>query len=61
VKEGDTVVVLLGCKVPVMLRKRVDREGWINIGDAYMDGFTDGKAVKKFEEGTKAAEIFEIH
>jgi hypothetical protein len=61
VKEGDAVVVLLGCKVLVMLRKRVDGEGWINIGDAYMDGFTDGEAVKEFEEGTKAAEIFEIH
>jgi hypothetical protein len=52
---------LFGCKVPVVLRKMVDGEGWINVGDAYVDGFADGEAIKELEESTRVAEVFEIH
>jgi hypothetical protein len=40
--EGDKVVVLWGCKVPVVLRGGVD--GWRFVGDAYVDGYMYGKA-----------------
>ena len=61
VTKGDEVVVLFGCRIPVVLRKVVGGEGWVNVGDAYVDGYADGEGVKEFEQGNMAAEVFEIH
>jgi hypothetical protein len=61
--EGDLVVVLLGCRQPIVLREH-DRH-YIMIGEAYVDGFMDGKAIKvasekKFQK-KKKKKTFEIH
>jgi hypothetical protein len=59
---GDLVVVMLGCKVPLVLRKRTeDGGGYFNLGDAYIDGFINGEAVKDFEDGGRRSEIFELY
>ncbi|CAG8956330.1 hypothetical protein HYFRA_00003710 [Hymenoscyphus fraxineus] len=56
--EGDVLVVLLGCKFPVVLRN-VERH-WVLVGEAYVDGYMDGEAMYGSREGTFSEEAFEI-
>lgn len=59
---GDLVVVMLGCKVPLVIRKRTkDGGGYFNLGDAYVDGFINGEAAKDFEVGERRSKVFELH
>jgi hypothetical protein len=46
-QEGDQVWIIFGCSTPMLLRPSQD--GFLVVGDVYLDGFMDGKAV----EGTK--------
>ncbi|KAL5320087.1 hypothetical protein ACEPPN_013149 [Leptodophora sp. 'Broadleaf-Isolate-01'] len=46
-ETGDLVCVLLGCSVPVLLRKRKDEGTFEFIGECYLDGFMSGEALKK--------------
>ena len=57
-KKGDLICVLLGCSIPVVLRKRENErlEGFIGdsyefIGECYLHGFMNGEAQNcgKFE------------
>lgn len=57
--EGDVIVVLLGCKFPVVLREVGGH--WVLIGEAYVDGYMDGEAVVGLQEGGFVEEVFEIH
>jgi hypothetical protein len=50
-KKGDLICVLLGCSIPVVLRKREQEwsEGFIGesyefIGECYLHGFMNGEA-----------------
>jgi len=43
-KPGDHVTVLLGCKVPIILRPTTNG-GYKVVGEAYCDGFMDGEAL----------------
>ena len=49
-REGDPVVVLFGCRVPVILTQREvdnsDRGEWRFIGGCYLNGLMYGEAVK---------------
>jgi hypothetical protein len=57
--EGDIIAVLLGCQQPVVLR---EVNGYYKlIGEAYVDGYMDGKALHAANEGRLSKEIFEIH
>jgi hypothetical protein len=57
--EGDIVVVLLGCRQPIVLRKI---EGhYIMIGEAYVDGYMEGKAMKLASDGNFKKATFKIH
>lgn len=57
--EGDVIVILLGCKFPVILR---EVEGhWVLVGEAYVDGYMYGEAVVGLQEGKLLEEVFEIH
>lgn len=49
---GDLVVAVLGIEVPLVLRKRTgeDANGYINLGDAYVEGLMYGDAVKEIPE-----------
>lgn len=42
-KVGDSISILLGCSVPVVLRPRTEG-GWYIVGDAIIYGFMDGEA-----------------
>ena len=57
--EGDIICVLFGCRFPVILRRQ-DESHFILVGEAYIDGYMTGEAMKKLEDGTYRAEIFEI-
>jgi hypothetical protein len=57
-EEGDYVCVLLGCKVPVILRSVGDK--FRIIGDAYVNGFMGGEALKGVEDGFEGMQDFLI-
>ena len=63
VEVGDHIVVVLGCLVPIILRERKEEEdgGYRNMGDAFLPGYMEGKALKDVENGTRAFEGFELH
>jgi hypothetical protein len=44
-KEGDLVCVLFGCTVPVVLRKHDGSNSYMFVGECYLHGFMDGKAI----------------
>ncbi|RDW59446.1 hypothetical protein BP6252_12533 [Coleophoma cylindrospora] len=52
-KPGDKVCVIIGMKVPVIIRNFKDgqNEGFILISDAYFHGWMDGEAIERFESG----------
>jgi hypothetical protein len=52
------IVLLHGCRVPVVLRKSGTDE-WIFVGDAYLDGYMQGQAFNGFRP-TTAVEVFSI-
>lgn len=50
-QKGDVVCILLGCSVPVVLRKvqnrqNVDRPTFKLVGECYLDGFMNGEGLK---------------
>ncbi|KAF9693789.1 hypothetical protein EKO04_008129 [Ascochyta lentis] len=50
--RGDSVCVLYGCSVPVLLRRCDDSDSFVFVGECYLDGYMDGSALdkKEFEE-----------
>lgn len=44
-RKGDLVVVLLGCSIPLVLRKH--GEDFELIGECYLDGFMDGECLEE--------------
>ena len=61
-KVGDVVVVIYGCTVPLVLRRRTEEDGggFLNIGDAYLTGYMDGQAIDQVERGELKAQTFKI-
>jgi hypothetical protein len=57
-RVGDIVCVLLGGDVPFVLRR--GEENYTIIGEAYIHGFMDGKALELVEDGEKYIEDFSI-
>jgi hypothetical protein len=51
IEIGDKLCVLLGCTEPVILREVGSHT--ILIGDAFVPGYVDGKAVRGREAGTE--------
>lgn len=50
-KAGDSICILFGCSVPVILRPRKD--GFVElVGEAYVHGKMEGEAVEDFGPGT---------
>lgn len=45
-KPGDAVCILIGCTVPVVLRK-VHSASWALIGECYIEGFMEGEFMKE--------------
>jgi len=47
--QGDIVVVPLGCSTPILLRESRKRGEYQFVGDTYIHGYMDGKAVHKWK------------
>lgn len=61
VEVGDIIVVAPGCKVPVILRESPKGDGrYFTVGDSYIEGMMEGKAVEDIQNGTRKFETFEI-
>jgi hypothetical protein len=56
--EGDSVCILLGCSVPVVLRRVGDY--FIYLGEAYVDEYMKGAGIQELEEGTHSLQDFEL-
>lgn len=56
---GDIVCVLLGCSVPVVLRKV--RDYYTFIGECYIDEIMQGELVEALEKGEVSSQVFNIH
>jgi hypothetical protein len=62
-KVGDVVVVVMGGKVPLVLREKGNDEEngkWEVIGTAYVHGFMDGLASGWVEEGRLKERTFDV-
>lgn len=55
VRGGDFLVVVLGCTVPLVVRKY--RDGMYQLlGDSYVQGFMDGEALQMVDDGNMKVE-----
>jgi hypothetical protein len=59
-RKGDLVCVLLGCSVPVVLRRTGDGGPFEFIGECYLDGFMAGEALVDVESGKRSVEVFQL-
>ncbi|PVH86383.1 HET-domain-containing protein [Cadophora sp. DSE1049] len=57
----DVVCILLGCRYPVILRRRSDGDGYVCVGEAYVDGFMYGEAMRGSSGGVEEMRSFVIH
>jgi hypothetical protein len=48
-RRGDTICVLFGCSVPVVLREKQDI--FTFVGECYVDGLMHGEAVDLADQG----------
>jgi hypothetical protein len=53
VRPGDEVYVLIGCSIPVILRKPDGKEEYEVVGECYVDGFMKGEGIEKLKSGEK--------
>ncbi|TGO55703.1 hypothetical protein BCON_0088g00340 [Botryotinia convoluta] len=56
---GDSIVVLPGCSVPLVLRR--DRTGWRLIGECFVYGLMNGEAADLVGSGMIPIEEIELH
>jgi hypothetical protein len=56
--EGDIVCIFLGCSVSMILSER--NEGFVLVGEAYMQGLMEGEFAQIWEEGKLVLEQFVI-
>jgi hypothetical protein len=59
VAEGDIICIPLGCCHPIVLRKVSDY--YVNLGEAYVDGFMYGEAMEMLERRELKLEEFKLH
>ena len=57
---GDIVCILLGCSVPVVLRKRADGKSYKVVSEAYIHVFSEGEAMEWLEAGQYSLEDLRI-
>jgi tetratricopeptide (TPR) repeat protein len=58
-KNGDILCVLLGCKFPVVLRRK--ERHYVFVGEAFVPDYANGEAMREIAEGKRSLEKFEIH
>lgn len=51
VQLGESVFILICCRIPLYLHRDTASEHWRLVGEFYIDGYIDGKAVRQRNEG----------
>lgn len=51
VQKGDRICVLLGCNIPLVLRRREGESSYEVIGECYVHGFMNGEVLHKLDSG----------
>lgn len=46
-KKGDLICILVGCNVPMVLRKVNDKDEFTIIGECFLEGCMRGEALKQ--------------
>lgn len=54
----DLICVLFGCSVPVVLRKALDSDSYMLVGECYLYGFMDAEAIVMQVKGIMKAQDF---
>lgn len=64
-RPGDYVVILFGCRAPVILSKRdleVEvRDSWAFVGECYLHDLMDGEAVGKMVEADETVQTYNLY
>jgi hypothetical protein len=60
VRNEDIVCVLLGCDMPVILRKEAENE-YTFVGECYAHGIMNGEAMKGLQDGKYTIKPIRIH
>jgi hypothetical protein len=55
---GDVLSILLGCQLPIVLRREGDQ--YTYLGEAFVDNYMYGKAMDELKEGNQELKTFEI-
>ncbi|KAF1979144.1 hypothetical protein BU23DRAFT_595122 [Bimuria novae-zelandiae CBS 107.79] len=58
---GDTVVIPLGCPTPVLIRPEGTRGEYRYVGDVYIHGYMNGKAVDQWKDGERELRQYILH
>ncbi|KAB8298563.1 hypothetical protein EYC80_000742 [Monilinia laxa] len=58
-REGDSIVILSGCSVPLVLRR--DGMGWKLVGECFVYGLMDGEAAGFVKNGRAEVEVIQLH
>lgn len=59
--QGDIICLPLGCAVPVILRKEEHAQHYTFIGEAYINSYMYGEAIKEVNDGFRILETFEVN
>ncbi|TPX08072.1 uncharacterized protein E0L32_010272 [Thyridium curvatum] len=57
-RKGDLLCIIFGCSVPLVIRPWIG--GYEVVGEAYVDGFMDGEALKLLESGLCQVQDFAL-
>ncbi|THV47046.1 hypothetical protein BGAL_0339g00060 [Botrytis galanthina] len=55
-RKSDQVWILLGCSIPLILRKWEDNEGYQVIGECYLHGYMSGEIQEEVRSGIRMVE-----
>ncbi|KAF5020471.1 hypothetical protein F66182_7510 [Fusarium sp. NRRL 66182] len=59
--SGDIVVIPLGCSTPVLLRAEGTQGEYRFVGDVFIDGYMQGKAVEQWQAGKRELNKYVLH
>ncbi|KAL6710823.1 hypothetical protein ACN47E_007880 [Coniothyrium glycines] len=59
-REGDVVAILFSCSIPLVLRRRGEREAWQVIGEGYAHHYMNGEVAGLLKRGKKTTHRFRL-
>jgi hypothetical protein len=59
--RGDIIVVPLGCRTPIILRKEGNHGEYRFVGDVYVSGYMYGKSIEQLRRGERILRSYTLH